>query len=283
MWYGYRAQPRSAQPRGHENAKEGKDETGVIPIRPVRTLDVGIISRFRPFVLSWPVCSAGTISKLCRTVNRVAESHYAEFHGIRALSAIDALGIAAANTMVREMRKLLHDGVDINGIAQYSKSTALATAAGYGLIRSVRFLLDNGADINQPGAFDMTPLMHACSCGKAKGSHVALRLLGAGAGVAFIRKSDDMTALKFAATRCEPEVIQALIDHGAEVDGPRGTDQTALMLAARSNNVPAIDVLIRNGADPKLECGLRWAQGKTAAWLAQNEGCMEAYEYLREL
>ena len=108
-------------------------------------------------------------------------------------------------------------------------------------------------------------------------------LLKAGADATIIRNSDGMTALKFAAKECEPEVIQTLIDKGAEVDGPADTDQTALMLAARSNNLGAIQALIRNGADPRRECSLRWAKGRTAAWLARNEDSMEAYKYLKGL
>ena len=108
-------------------------------------------------------------------------------------------------------------------------------------------------------------------------------LIDAGADVCVVRKSDEMTALKFAAHRCEPDVIQALIDRGADVDGPPDTDQTALMLAARENNVLAIKVLIDNGADLKRECKLPWALGKTAAGLAQLEKRKKAYEYLKDL
>jgi ankyrin repeat protein len=103
-------------------------------------------------------------------------------------------------------------------------------------------------------------------------------LLNAGEDATIVRKSDEMTALKFAAKECEPEVIQALIDNGAEVDGPPATDQTAFMLAARGNNLGAVQALIRNGADPRRKCGLRWPKGRTAAWLAKNEESMEAYE-----
>ena len=63
--------------------------------------------------------------------------------------------------------------------------------------------------------------------------------------------SDEMTALKFAVKRCKPEVIRHLIDEGAPVDGPKRTRQTALVLAARANNVENVKVLIDNGADPK--------------------------------
>jgi hypothetical protein len=92
-----------------------------------------------------------------------------------------------------------------------------------------------------------------------------------------------MTALKFAVERSAPEVLRALIDAGAEVDGPRGTDQTALMLAARANNVEALKVLIDNGADVSLPCRLPWADGRTAEGLAELERRRAALAYLRKL
>jgi hypothetical protein len=55
------------------------------------------------------------------------------------------------------------------------------------------------------------------------------------------------------------------------------------MLAARANNVPAIDTLLRNGANPDLPCGLSWASGRTAEGLAELEGRREALAYLRAM
>lgn len=204
-----------------------------------------------------------------------------EFHGIRATSAVDALSIAAANSLLREMKLLLADGVDVNGVASYCGGTALHTAARLGLIRSVEFLIGAGADLNATDKNDLTPLMSACSLGKVKGSRVALRLLEAGADIQYVRAADGMTALKFAVDSCPAEVIQALIDHGADVDGPPGTDQTALMIAARANNVEALKILIENGADVSLPCKLPWAGGRTAEGLAELEGQRAALEYLR--
>lgn len=205
-----------------------------------------------------------------------------EFRGIQADSKIDALCIAVANSMFDEMEGLLTDGADINGIAGYTRSTPLTTAAGYGLIRSVEFLLERGADIDLPGENDMTPLMHACSLGKVKGTRVALRLLESKPDV-IISRSDEMTALKFAVRHCGPELIQSLIDHGADVDGPAGTTQTALMLAARANNVDAIQVLVRNGADTTRPCGLPWAKGTNAEGLAVMEKRKKAVAFFASL
>lgn len=206
-----------------------------------------------------------------------------EFYGIRAASLADAFSIAAANSMLREMKLMLADGHDINAVATYCGGTALNTAAGYGFIRSVELLIGAGADLNATDKNDLTPLMSACSLGKTKGSRVAMRLIQAGADVNYVRVSDEMTALKFAVTSCPADVIQALIDHGAEVDGPADTDQTALMLAARYNNVEALKVLVKNGADVSRPCKLRWAGGCTAEGLAALEKRRAALAYLQGL
>jgi len=121
--------------------------------------------------------------------------------------------------------------------------------------------------------------MSAYSRGKLKGGRVALRLIEAGADVRHIRAVDEMTALKFAVHTCPAAIIQALIDHGAEVDGPPGTEQTALMIAARANHVEALKTLLHNSADPSTCCKLPWAAGRTAEGLAELGGRRTCTEY----
>ena len=204
------------------------------------------------------------------------------FHGIRAKSAIDAFCTAAANGRMKEMKLLLADGVDVNGFSAAARGTALHSAVRLGLARSVEFLLAAGADPNRTNAENMTALMCACSLGKTKGSRIAIRLLHAGADARYVRKSDEMTALKFAAESCSAEVIQSLIKRGAEVEGPNGTAQTALMHAARAGNIRALVMLLGNGADVFRPCTLKWAQGRTAEGLAELEGHRSAAQYLRQ-
>jgi ankyrin repeat protein len=213
----------------------------------------------------------------------MSDTEYSDYHGVRAMSANDALALAASSSNFKAMKALLSDGVDIDGIALYSKSTPLCGAASLGCTRSVTFLLENGASVNLPGAHDMTPLMQACSFGKKKGFQIALQLIEAGADVNYVRKSDEMTALKFSIHGLNPEIVQLLIDNGADVDGPPGTDQTALMLAARNNNVGALKVLIHNGADRTLTCKLPWAGNRTAQGLAELEKRRQAVAFFKSL
>jgi len=72
-----------------------------------------------------------------------------------------------------------------------------------------------------------------------------------------------MTALKFAVESCLWDVIQALSDHGAEVDGPPWTRETALVRAARTDNVAVLKILVKNGADLSRPCRLPGAGGRT--------------------
>jgi ankyrin repeat protein len=204
-----------------------------------------------------------------------------EFYGVAAASREWAFVLAAAASNLKAMKSLLADGVNIN--AQPGGLSALHEAARLALVRSAELLIAEHADLNLLDKDETTPLMTACLAGKTKGSKIALMLLKAGADATMVRADDEMTALKFAVKRSTPEVLQALITAGAEVDGPPGTDQTALMIAARANNVAALKVLIQNGADVSLPCQLPWAEGRTAEGLAEMEKQHAALRYLRQV
>ena len=212
----------------------------------------------------------------------MTEPQYQEFHGIRALNEIDALGIAATSSKLKEMQLLLDDGVDIDAVASYSKRTALSAACSQGATKTVAFLLKNGAYVDALDSDGSTPLMSACSLGKKKGFLIAQQLIEAGADVNLAR-SDERTALKAAIDGQNPDLLQFLIDKGANVDGPVGTSQTALMLAARIGDVKLLTVLVENGADRTLKCALPWAENRTAQGLAELEKRRKAVSYFKSL
>jgi ankyrin repeat protein len=161
------------------------------------------------------------------------------------------------------------------------EDTPLHTAVHLNKAREVQDLIASGANLNALDSMDLTPLMCACSNGKAMGSRIALLLIEAGADVNYVRQDDDMTALMFAVHTGTPELIQTLIDRGALVEGPPGTDQTPLMIAARAGHVEGLKVLVRNGADIHRPCKLPWAGNRTAEGLAELEKRKKAVDYLR--
>jgi ankyrin repeat protein len=177
---------------------------------------------------------------------------------------------------------LIADAVDLDGRGSFDGS-ALHEAARLGLAKPAKILIDSGAGLNVVSKHDLTPLMVACVTGKQKGSQVAGLLIETGADVRYIRTADKMTALMFAVKRCNPEIVQQLLDKGARLNGPRGCSQTPLMLAARANNVDSLRVLVEAGADLKGKCKLSWAQGMTAEEIAQLEKRAKALKFLRSL
>lgn len=205
------------------------------------------------------------------------------FLGIEADSLDAAFYHAAAQNMFGAVKKLVRDGADLNYTTPNYSDTALNYAVSLRNSRMARLLIELGADVNAIGAEQLTPLMTACSEGGKKGSALVILLLEAGADANHVRTSDEMTGLKFAVEACSEEALKALIAAGAEVDGPHGTDQTALMLAARLNNVEALKILVEYGADPTLTCGLSWASGLTARELAALEKQKKAERFLASL
>ena len=72
------------------------------------------------------------------------------------------------------------------------------------------------------------------------------------------------------------EVVQLLLDHGAQPDSPPG-GRTALMFAAMFNRLEMMTVLRQRGADP-------WAHdggGLTALRAAEKMGAQEAAQLLK--
>ena len=199
-----------------------------------------------------------------------------------------------------EVRSLLSDGADID-TAQADGSTALLWAAYYGdteIVRAllaaganpsvtnrlgmtalaeaatngngeiVTLLLDAGADANVALPEGDTPLMLAARSGTLAGVDA---LLAHGADVNAVEQFHGETALMWAAGENHPDVVEHLINAGAEIDAvsyqfewkdlkqtgvasylPRG-GLTALLHAARQNSVEAARVLVDHDADPNAK------------------------------
>jgi ankyrin repeat protein len=203
--------------------------------------------------------------------------------GEASAEAIESLVNVSSSGNLKEMKALIETGIDVNGVSPKSSNTPLCAASAHGLVKAVDFLLEMKADVNLVGSDELTPLMHACALGGSKGGSVVRRLLEAQANVNHVRVDDEMTALKFAVRTCGPDIVQELLDRGAEVDGPTNCSQTALMIAARANNVDSLKVLVQNGADLTLTCKIPWAQNRTALGLAEMEKAKKAIAYLKSL
>lgn len=128
----------------------------------------------------------------------------------------------------------LHEqGADIN--AKGSNGWSAATIAGAkGQTNMLRWLIKAGADINSQDVYRFTPLMRAVD-----NRHVAsarVLLTDGQAGVEFKDESDN-SALHFAVANQQRELVQLLLDHGADALQTNRDGITPSDLAEQSETV----------------------------------------------
>lgn len=150
------------------------------------------------------VCGRGDLKLAKLLLKRGAEVDLKDKFGRTAMiSAVYNGTIAAA--------KLLADaGASLDG--------AMEAAVDKLRIAFVKFLIEVGAPIDQVDRYGLTPLLHACSAGKKKGSEIAMLLLQAGADATYVREEDGMSAIKLGYSgygECSAQVFAELRARGA--------------------------------------------------------------------
>jgi uncharacterized protein len=134
-------------------------------------------------------------------------------------------------------------------------NTALILVAYTGRTRALRALLRAGADPNMRAADGVSALTRAALSGDQA---AVAGLLAAKASPNGLGR-DDRPALHQAAKGGHVEILRILLDGGADVnltDGPTG--QTALMLAANSGSLRAVELLLARGAKTDLRAKDGW-------------------------
>ena len=161
----------------------------------------------------------------------------------------NALILACKNKKEDVINVLLDAGADPN-IADADGDTYLHYAArGYWSTEVLQAILSQGVDVNATNKKNVTALMIACEKGEKDVINV---LLNAGADTN-IADGDGDTCLHFAAqTDCSTEVLQAILSHGVDVNATNKKNVTALMIACEKGKKDAINVLLNAGADPNI-------------------------------
>ena len=149
---------------------------------------------------------------------------------------------------------LIHAGADANGANDF-RITPLSLACTNGSAPLVELLLKAGANPRTPIATGETPIMTCASSGSTEAVRM---LIVRGADVNAKEPSENQTALMWAAAEHHPDVVQALIEAGADLRAHTRKGFTALHFAAREGDLAVtrllldagVNVNVRSQADP---------------------------------
>ena len=151
---------------------------------------------------------------------------------------------AVKNQQTAAVRALLSEA-DVNA-TQADGATALHWAAYRDDLHTARLLIDAGAAAGSSNELGVTPLALACENANAAMVEV---LLGAGAPATAAVGTGETVLMSCARTGSHP-AVRALLEAGAEVNAREPSkNQTALMWAVAERHPEVVEVLIDHGAD----------------------------------
>ena len=163
---------------------------------------------------------------------------------------VTALMMACWKGNVDAIHALLNAGADPN-ITDIKGATCILYAVdGDCSKETIQAIISRGADVNATDNSKLTPLIIACQKGYVDVVNV---LLNAGADCNIADGQYGKTCIHTAIIRgCCKELLENLIDHGADVNATDKDSQTALMTACWKGNVEAINVLLNAEANPNI-------------------------------
>jgi ankyrin repeat protein len=168
---------------------------------------------------------------------------------------------------------LVENGVNLRTVSGPEQGNALHWAAAGGYVNAVRFLCQH-ISIESKDRRQRTPLIVSSEAGN---SEVVEVLLNAGAQID--AKSDKGgSALAWAATHGHVEVMKLLIRHGADLNSVDQFGHSVLFLAANFGRLSAVQLLLENGAVTDIRSAP--PEGLTALHAAASEGHVAVVEML---
>lgn len=179
------------------------------------------------------------------------------------------LALAATNGNAAIVEKLLTAGEDANAVVSVTGDTGLMLAARTGRIDAILAFLNHGADVNKTNQEGQTPLMWAASAKNA--AAVKLLLDHKADANAKTRQAPPakpldtifsapypvggMTALLFAARQNDLESAKILLAGGANINLGAADGTSPILVAVMNGHYALANFLVERGADPNAADG----------------------------
>lgn len=207
---------------------------------------------------------------------------------------------ARAKTATNIVKILLDKGADINAKLENSKTQEFAsgtTALMIAVTKSAdaaEVLISRNADFNMRNDEGESAFLRAAGSGyvSVKADNVMRRLINKGVDINQ-RDNGGNTALMYASSRLDVDMVRFLLDKGADATMKNNAGETALMSAAR--HAPATDLtspmrrgyeslvdLVRALLDTGANINARTNEGKTALMMWAERGNIEVVKTLLE-
>lgn len=141
------------------------------------------------------------------------------------------------------------------GLDDLSDVSPVHIAALSGFLALLDYLLEHGRldEIDKIDSWGFRPFYWACQNGDI---YVVQRLVKAGADINARRRDGNFTALGIAADKSHDEIVQYLLEQGAEVDVQDQDYGTPLYIAAENGSLPIVQQLLEHRANINLSGGL---------------------------
>ncbi|CAL8100802.1 unnamed protein product [Calicophoron daubneyi] len=197
------------------------------------------------------------------------------------LLAPNNVGSAATNSLPEITEPVtpvnVQSVIDVNACIESSMETALTLACSGGYVELVQLLLERGADREHRDKKSNTPLHTAVYANQRA---VVALLLDYGAEIeAQVDRTKD-TALSIACSHGRLEIVEELLNRGANKEHRNISDYTPLSLAASGGYVEVIQLLLRHGAEINSRTGSKL--GISPLMLASMNGHTNAVRLLLE-
>ncbi len=181
--------------------------------------------------------------------------HGADVHATHEQDNTSAFQYGVYKKHLNILQLLIKRGVDVNQKG-WRGGTALHSGAMYGHAKIIQFLIRNGAEINIFDQRGLTPLHCASSCGHD--TSIVQLLINEGADPNLGSSNPPCGApLHQASFHGNIQVVQCLLDNGANVDLYSEELGTPLQAACLEGHFQLVKLLIERGADVNMIGGSR--------------------------